>query len=269
MNPSAWQANLHLGFSRQGERTLLSRKTRHGPLTVQRPFYPEGDVCHVYLLHPPGGVVGGDCLAIDIAVQAAAHALITTPAAGKFYRSDGRRASQTVRLRLEDQARLEWLPQETLFYQGTLSETRVRVELMPHSVFIGWDIFSLGRPAAGEGFAEGQVDLRWAIYRAGRPLLLERLALDATAFVSVAGLAGHAMAGSLYAYPATPPHLHAVQAMIAEHPQAGATLVDDLLIVRVMDQRIGPLQECLRSVWQHLRPALLGRHASPPRIWAT
>ncbi len=124
---SGWQAHLRLRFNgdiprflengdapRPVGRTRLVERTHTGPLVVQRPFHPEGDPCHVYLVHPPGGVVGGDELRIDVQVDAGAHALITTPAATKFYRCDGRVSSQTQELRAAG-ATLEWLPQENIF----------------------------------------------------------------------------------------------------------------------------------------------------------
>ncbi len=115
---SGWQAELHLGFSRKADKTLLSSRKHRGPLTVQRPFYPEGGLCHVYILHPPGGIVAGDKLLIDIAAGQDSQALVTTPAAGKFYRSEGKLARQNVVLKVADQAVLEWLPQETIFIRG-------------------------------------------------------------------------------------------------------------------------------------------------------
>ena len=85
-----WRARLDLELSKSNNRTILSHQKHHGPLQVQKPFYPErSGTCHVYILHPPGGVVGGDHLNIYVDVNSNAHALITTPAAGKFYRSVG------------------------------------------------------------------------------------------------------------------------------------------------------------------------------------
>src|SRR5205085_6360717 len=103
-NVPGWQAELRLRFNcdapgplRPGRTRLVERQHR-GPLVVQRPFYPEGDPCHVYLVHPPGGVVGGDALRIDATVDPGAHALITTPAATKFYRCEERISTQTQEL---------------------------------------------------------------------------------------------------------------------------------------------------------------------------
>src|SRR6476620_11342443 len=112
---AGWEAALDLEFAARGARTILARRASIGPLVVQRPFYPEGDVAHVYLVHPPGGVVGGDQLRLNVLAREGAHALITTPAATKFYRSDGRVAHQRQEI-VADAASIEWLPQETIVF---------------------------------------------------------------------------------------------------------------------------------------------------------
>ena len=76
-----WRAELALDYRLQDGRTVLARRHR-GPLQVQKALYPEGQgLCHTLLIHPPGGIAGGDSLSIDVAVQSGAQALITTPGA--------------------------------------------------------------------------------------------------------------------------------------------------------------------------------------------
>ncbi len=236
---------------------------------MQRPFYPEGEVCHVYLLHPPGGVVAGDRLAIRIAAADAAEALVTTPAAGKFYRSDGRAARQSLALDIEAGAALEWLPQETILYEGARAACDTRVELAAGARFIGWEILSLGRPAAGEGFARGAVTLDWQILRNGNPLFLEKLRLDPKAHRASWGSRGHAASGTLFACPASEQSLNAVRELIGEEPARGATLIDGLLVCRALDPRADLIRRCFQRVWEAIRPEIVGRAACPPRIWAT
>jgi len=264
-----WCAELDLQFARHAAKTVLARRMHRGPLTVQKAFYPEGGVCHVYLLHPPGGVVAGDRLQISAAVEPGAHALITTPAAGKFYRSSGQQARQTVQLNVAEQGCLEWLPQETIVYQGAKLHTDMAIELAANANFIGWEVLALGRPAAGEGFADGSAGLNWRISRDGRLLYLERQQIDSQAFQARWGLNGHSACGTLFASPTTPQHLAAVQAWIGEDADKAVTQIEDLLICRALDQRADRLRQFFEQVWRLLREDIAGQTACAPRIWAT
>ncbi len=264
-----WQANLELGFVHQHGKTLLTHRRHHGPLTVQRPFYPEGEVCHVYILHPPGGIVGGDQLNICLNAGQHSHALITTPAAGKFYRSLGAQAVQTVSVKVAEDAALEWLPQETIIYQGAQLRSTVHVELAQGARFIGWEILSLGRPACGEGFDVGLAELGWQIYGQGQPLFLERLHLDAKAFAARWGLQGLSACGTLFACPAKAESLAAVQQLIGDSKGRGVTLIDGLLVCRAIDGRTDRLRNFFGQVWAIIRPDAVQRQACAPRIWAT
>lgn len=241
-SPSHWEAELTLGFAPRGGKTALVNRSHHGPLTVQRPFYPEGEVCHVYLLHPPGGVVAGDRLTINAGAENGAHALITTPAAGKFYRSGGGEARQTVNLTVADGASLEWLPQETIVYDGARLSANMHIELAEQARFVGWEITALGRPAAGEGFSDGCAALNWRIQRDGRLFYLERQHLDAQAFQARWGLAGHSACGTMFVYPATPLHLADVQELIGNEANRGVTLIEGLLICRGLNLRADVLK---------------------------
>ena len=268
-NPANWEAELELEFSRPQHKTVLSAKRHRGPLTVQRAFYPEGDLCHVYILHPPGGVVAGDQLQISARVEAQAQALLTTPAAAKFYRSGGGIARQQVNLSVAEQATLEWLPQESIMYQGAQVHSSLQVQLAAQAGFIGWEIIALGRPAAGEGFAEGLVRQNWRIERDGKLIYLENMYFDPAACQARWGLNGHAACGSLFACPTTPAQLEAVRDLINEHPGLGVTQIADLLICRGIDQRADRLRDFFQQVWMLLRSDIVHQPACAPRIWAT
>ncbi len=264
-----WHANLALRFAKQHGKTVLTHRQHHGPLLIQRPFYPEGEVCHVYVLHPPGGVVAGDCLNLSIHAEADSAVLITTPAANKFYRSDGLLAQQHINLNIAAGASLEWLPQETLFYEGARVNTTFHLELAADARFLGWEIGVLGRPAAHEGFAVGDICMNWHIFRANDILYRERLHLDAQAFAANWGLQAHSAYGSLFAYPAGLAQLTLIQALIGDRPRQGVTLLDNLLICRALDHRADCLRGFFQDIWHALRPDLLQRSASVPRIWAS
>lgn len=268
-----WQARLELGFEARFDKTRLRHRSQRGPLAVQRPFYPEAGVCHCYLLHPPGGVVGGDELEIDVQVSTGAQALITTPGATKFYRSAGLTAHQTQLLRVGSGATLEWLPQENIYFPGARSRLRSRIEIAEGGRFLGWELHCLGRPANDERFDEGRLDSRSEIWLGGRRVLIDQLQVDGDdLFRAAAGLRGHAMAASLYAAPAEVDDLESAQALIDERFAGlpiGATLVDGVLAIRMLGQNTESLQAALIPVWELLRRRLLGLEPCPPRIWAT
>jgi len=269
VNNQGWKAHLNLGFIRGQNKTLLSKRSHYGPLTVQRPFYPEAEVCHVYILHPPGGIVGGDQLAIDIDVDKSAEALITTPGAGKIYRSVGKQAVQKVSIKVRDDATLEWLPQETIVFEGAQLVSDVRIDLETNARFIGWEILALGRPAAGEGFKQGKVFLNWQIFRDDSPLFLERMRMDSEAFESRWGLNQCSSFGSLFAVGASTLSLEAVRDLIGDTSGMGVTLIDDLLICRATANKTALIRQFFENVRAIIRHEIVNKPDYTPRIWAT
>lgn len=268
---SAWRGRLQLGFSHREGRTCLSERRREGPLAVQRPFYPEGGICHVYLLHPPGGVVGGDWLELDVTAGAHGQVLLTTPGATKFYRSAAPQAVQDQRLRIEQGAGLEWLPQENIYFPGARVRLNTRVELAGDARFALWESHSLGRPVNHEAFDEGELDLRLQVWHDGRPLLLERLRVTPQRRGDSAGLAGHPVVATQLFFPADREALAIAREEIGsgEESLTSATLVDGLLVVRYLGNSTEKARILFTSIWSRLREPLLGRRPVPPRIWAT
>lgn len=272
-----WEARLRLAFAHDGERTVLSERVHLGPLRVQRPFYPEpGGVCHVYVLHPPGGIVGGDQLTLDVDVARGAHALLTTPAATKLYRSGGATAVQRQVLRVAGGAQLEWLPQETIVWSGVRAELHTRVELSAQASFIGWEMLCLGRPASDERFTSGQLVQRIELLREGKPLLLERGAYrGGDAVLDAAwGLRGQPVLGTFACVSSALREEHVLAAREACAPHAtGAlaslSLLDQLLVARYLGPSTEQARACFMSLWETLRPVALGCAANAPRIWAT
>jgi urease accessory protein len=259
----------------------MFRNGSSGPLYVQKPFYPEGELVHVYLLHPPGGIAGGDQLEINICTEENASALLTTPAANKFYRSGGRAASITNTLSVNADCGLEWLPQENLFFGGCAVNLDTRIRLAHGARFIGWDINCFGRPASGDHFPSGSVGSTTRVYRAGHteaddePILFERNCWQAGSELMDApwGLAGRSAVGTLYAYPVDVEQLEVLRRRLKERSLRddllAVTVVDDLLIARVIADSGSLTRQQLAEVWQALRPLVFGRKASPPRIWNT
>lgn len=272
---AGWVARLELGFRARGTQTILAHRRHIGPLQVQRPFYPDGErACHVYILHPPGGVVGGDSLSISAEVERGAHALLTTPAAGKLYRSDGATAQLTQELKIVDGAWLEWLPQETIAFDGARATSATRVTLTGTAGFIGWEILCLGRPAAGETYTHGEFVQRFEIWRDGAPLWWERNALagGAPALHAPWGLAGRSVVATLVAVGRVPVVLPALRELLNAEQEDGEFSVSqlrDVLVCRYLGNSAEQARAGFIAAWRLLRPALWDIGALPPRIWST
>jgi urease accessory protein len=271
---AGWHAELRLKFAGVAPTRLVSRQHR-GPLLVQRPFYPEGAACHVYLVHPPGGIVGGDELRIEVQVEPGSHAVITTPAATKFYRCAQRPSSQSQELRLAG-GTLEWLPQENIFYPGADTRTATRVYVGADSRFIGWEISCLGLPARGESFDAGALSLDFELWRnpprgEPTPLFIDRLRLrgESTARAASWGLAGFEAIGTLLATPADDAMVEILRPLVEPWPHAAVTLVDGVLVVRALAAQAWGVRRLFHEAWRLLRPAFIGRDSVPPRIWST
>jgi urease accessory protein len=280
----SWRARLELGFETSAGRTVLRHRHHVGPLTVQRGFDPEGGPCHTYLLHPPGGVVGGDHLELDGSVSSGAHALITTPAAGKFYRSAGAWATQQQRFRVAPGGTLEWLPALNIIHGGARVKLRGRFELEEGARLLAWDHIGLGRPGSGDAFAEGVVDSRLDVVHEGRPLLSERMHLDAASAMrrSAWGLQGCGYLATLLVWPADRQARDALRDAFSDVPglRFACTLLPEgsrrdsmedrgLLVCRWLTETGEFLWEMMVRAWSLLRPLVLQREPCLPRIWST
>lgn len=272
---AGWQAELALRFTRRGEGTVLAARRHVGPLAVQKPLYPEGGaVCHAIVLHPPAGVAGGDELRIEAALERGARALLTTPGAGKWYRSDGRLAAQRLAFAVGEGAALEWLPQETIVFDGARAAMHCEVSLATGARFVGWEILCLGRTASGERFGRGRLQSAIHIERGGRLLWSERGLLEGGSpwLDSAAGFAGCPVSGTmLVAGASADAGLLAACRGVESPAQArwGVTALPELLVARWLGHSAEAAREHFARIWQLVRPALLGRAAQMPRIWST
>lgn len=274
-----WHGQLDLHYTRNGERTIAL--DRHdGPLRVLQRLYPEGPgICHHVLVHPPGGVVGGDTLQLDARLDPGTHALITTPGATRFYRSAGEPALQGTRAQLAAGARLEWLPLEAIAYSGCDAENRLRFDLAPGAEMMGWDVLALGLPAANQAFVLGRfrqhLELPGVWLERGQIAAGDSLLLD-----SPVGLAGHRVLGTLWfaAGSALAPArrdalLDSAREVAAAGPlarQAGVTAPQPpLVVLRVLADRVEPLMQLLIAVWARWRAEAWALPADMPRIWRT
>ncbi|WP_447215239.1 urease accessory protein UreD [Citrobacter pasteurii] len=262
-----WQAELDLHFTRTGHKTVLASARHHGPLTVQRPFYPEEDVCHLYLLHPPAGIVGGDELHIAVTLDENSHALITQPGAGKFYRSRGPQALLRQHFTLASHATLEWLPQDAILFPGANAVIQSVFHIASASRLLAWDLLCLGRPVMQETFSHGVLQNRLEVWRDGQPLLIERLQLQEG---NLSGVAHHPWVGTLLCYPSSEHMLEGTRERLTPlGDYAGATLNDSLLTIRFLANDNLVVQCVMRDIWQFLRPLLTQKSPVLPRIWQT
>lgn len=273
-----WTATLALDYTHQAGKTLAH--FRHsGPLRILQSLYPEGDtICHNVIVHPPGGLVGGDTLELAFSAAPGAHGLVTTPGATRFYRSTGEPALQNTALRLEAGARMEWLPLEAICYSGCLAENRLTMALAPGAELMGWDVTALGLPAAGQPFEGGS--FRQHIEVPG--VWLERARLDASDKLlmdSPVGLAGRRcmatlffVAGSKLERARRELALDCAREILQAHSlasSAGATSPDaQVVVLRVLSPVVEPAMALLRQVWQAWRKELWQLAPSTPRIWS-
>jgi len=266
----AWQASLALQFRRAGARTIFASQ-HHGPLRVQKPLYPEDKaVCHVALIHPPGGIAGGDALSLEVEVQTEAHALITTPGAAKWYKANGRSASQRAHLRIR--GALEWLPQEAIVFDEANARTDIDIDVAPEAALIGWDIVVLGRTAAGESFAAGSFAQTIRLRDDGALQWVERtrLAGGDALLGSPIGLAGNTVFGCLWAMGPrwTDGQIETLRMQLPDTAPI-TRLAPRLLVARALGTTAQAVRRLLEVAWRELRPPVLGRAAEAPRIWAT
>jgi urease accessory protein len=268
---ASWHASLRLRFADDAGTTRLVERAHSGPLRVQKPLYPEGPgICHAIVIHPPGGVVGGDCLAVDATAGADSHAFVTTPGAAKWYRANGKVSRQDVRIAAGEGAAFEWMPQETIFFDDANVVLDHEVELDAGARYIGSEILCFGRRASGESFQRGVIRQRTRIRSAGKLVWWEQGVIDGAgpAMQSRFGLNGASVCATLIGVGAPVPGT-LMAAMRALDPALGLSQVKSVLVARYLCDDSETARRIMARVWQALRPHLLGCEAPLPRIWNT
>ena len=273
-----WRGHLALDYRADRGRTLV-RDRHDGPLRVLKSLHPEDGVCHSVLVHPPGGIVGGDHLETAVGVEPGAHALVTTPGATRFYRSSGAPAEQATVIDAAEGSRVEWLPLETIAYSGCEATNRTTCRLAPGAEMIGWDVTALGLPASSLPFVAGRftqsIELpgRWldrATTRADDARLLDsplgwngRRVL-ATMWFATGGALAESRRDELLGAARDVARAHALAA------SAGATSPQDgVVVVRALADRVEPAMELLVRIWRAWRPIAWGLEPCVPRVWST
>jgi len=271
---ATWPARLALRIECVSGRSIVAARVHHGPLRVQKALHPEGPtLAQVMVVHPPGGIAGGDHLELDVEIGATARAQLTTPGAAKWYRSIGRRASQTVAFRVQRDALLEWLPLDNIVFSGARAATRTTIDLAAGATCFAWDVTCLGRTASGERFDAGEWRHSFELSR------------DATIAFAERGIVG---AGSRFAQ--SPVGLNAMpvfgtfvaaadavdddaradcRAVRLERGEGAITRIERVLVARYRGDSTSAARAWFVALWRVLRPRLAGVAAQAPRIWST
>ena len=271
--PAGWRAELSLEFACRGGRTVLASREHRGPLVVQRPLYEEGEaVCQVVVVHPPGGIAGGDRLALRARAGEGARALLTMPGAAKWYRSAGPWATQNAELQVAPGAVLEWLPQETIVFRGARAQLHARIELTGDALFAGWEVVCFGRTAAGERFGAGHFGQATEVVHEGRMLFGEYAQIEGGSAVldSKAGLAGHPVSATMVVAGRDAGRALLAQLRLVEPAPGclgGVSTLPGVTVARFLGHSAEAARAYFVALWKLARPALLGREAVPPRIW--
>ncbi|MEZ8127606.1 urease accessory protein UreD [Enterovibrio norvegicus] len=285
-----WEAELVLGYEVSRDKTVLRHSSHRGPLAIQRALYPEGGVCHSHVLHPPGGVVGGDSLDVKVTASHEAQVLLTTPGATRFYRSDGRIATLEQHFNVGESARLEWVPLENIAFPGAILATQTDFRLSSSSQFIGWDIWTLGQPATQTPFGHGDLNGLTRVFVDDALLLCERLRVNAESQRFPASSLRHLpVCGTLIMYDGKAEQGYSdsqghtlCERLVAwwEEQRAdfqlrdpaltvGFTVCDGLLIVRALGEQTEALFAVFTHLWQCVRLEWTGVIPDIPRIWRT
>jgi urease accessory protein len=270
---AGWQAELDLAFQGRAGRTAMTLNRHRGPLQVQKALYPEGaETCHVAVLHPPGGIAAGDELRVSADLTANARALLTTPGATKWYRSEGRCASQSLRFSLAEDCALEWLPRENILFDGSDVSLMLDIELQPGAKYLGWDIYCLGRRASGEGWHRGRLRMHSRISANGKLLWSEvaNVAAGSEFAASSIGLAGYSVCGTFLAVGGGAEEW-VKELRLLDPPAAarvGITALPGMLIGRYLGDSSEQAFTWFTSLWTASRLRTLGKAAQPPRVWA-
>lgn len=272
---TGWGASLKLIFDSRSNKTILARRQHHGPLVLQKILYPEGDnPAHGVIIHPPGGVAGGDRLQLTVEMQPESAALLTTPGATKWYKSAGRQASQQIEMTLHEHSQLEWLPQENIVFDGADVALKTQVNLNESSTFAGWEVICLGRQASGERWQTGRFRQQFLIKREGKMIWNESTVLtpESKVLSAMAGLQNHVVFGSFVvaAGPTPTDVLHACQEIsLDSSARVGVSALPEIFTARYIGPCAQEAKHYFEKVWHCLRPWYGKRDAVRPRIWAT
>lgn len=276
-----WFARLELDFVAAKKCTILKHRKHTGPVRVQKMLWPEKTgVCHAIIVHPPAGIAGGDHLSFNMQASQAAHALVTTPGAGKWYKTNQKQAFQHIEITVKDSAIFEWLPQETMLFNGACANSSTKIMLDQSASFIGWDMLVLGRQACAEQFSQGSYQSSLQLYRDDKLLVTDRLSFSGNDrfLSSCLGMHGQAVMGSLWAV-APPAQRNSTtleaqidqirELMMRMQVNVRLTLLDDVITARYLGNDVRHCHDAFAAIRAKLRRYWFDLDEEFPRIWRT
>lgn len=280
-NAHYWYAKLELGFKKDQNRTILYHRKHFGPVRVQKMLWPEKTgVCHAIVVHPPAGIAGGDHLTFQIKIEPHAHALVTTPGAGKWYKTNGQSAFQHIDIIVKDHAIFEWLPQETMLFDGACAYSETLIHLEQTASFIGWDLLVIGRQAQQEKFQQGRYQNRFKLYRDQTLLVADSLSFVGNDrwLSSCLGMNGCAVMGSLWAVPPEQfrsglyleEHFELIRDLIMRmNTPVTLTLLGDVICARYLGHDVRQCHDAFAAIRARFRRYWFDLDEEFPRIWRT
>ncbi len=222
------------------------------------------------LLNTSGGLAGGDRISVTMKIGPGAAATATTQAAEKVYRSLGPDARVETALAVAAEGRLEWLPQETILFDGACLERHISAAVAHGGRLLACETLVFGRAARGEVMNRGRLLDRWRIEYGGRLVWVDRLglAIPVRRQLDGAGFGGaRALATALYVGPEADTLLPvAREAAVAEG--GAASLVNGILVARLLGAEPSRVRDGVARLLRILRSTAFGIETSMAALWA-
>ena len=264
-----------VAFLGVGERTALADLYQQGCMKARLPNAYAGDPKTAVLINTAGGLTGGDDVTTEVAWRGTAVACVSTQAAERIYRSSGGEARVRNRLTVASDARAEWLPQETILFDGGRMDRSTDVDLSAGARFLAAETVILGRKAMGETVVTGLVRDHWRVRRDERLILHDAFELGAVNGPEIGAqrqrpalLAGaEAWASLIMQAPAamTATLLDLVRELGGAN--AGATGRQGLVLGRILATDGDTLRDILARLLPALRRAIMGHPERLPTVF--
>ncbi len=238
-----------------------------------RVFFPgTADLATAVVLTTSGGLTGGDRVGLDIAVRQGARSVVTTQAAEKIYRSTGDLCTIDVRVAAEDGTWLEWMPQETILFDGARLRRATTIRTAGDARVMAGEILVFGRLAGGEVFRNGALRDAWTVERDGKRVWMEALRFgtpESNLLDRPAGMDGaRSLATAIYVADDAPERIETARALLGgSHCRCGVTCVNGVLVARFLARDPQALRAEYTRFWTGFRRAVAGLPARAPRVW--